>query len=89
MKRNFLFFDANRKGFDDGKGNDVSLGEHLDYVSNYGGTPDCWDSLENATYTEMKAYIAKLDFQVYVVDESEMRVIYKSPSKDNSLSMGM
>ncbi|KAA1252613.1 hypothetical protein F0M16_21965 [Vibrio cholerae] len=85
----YLFFDASRKGFDDGKGNDVSLGEHLEYLSAYGGTPDHYDSLENATYAQMKSYVSKLPIQVYVVDELQHRVVYKSPSKENSLSPSM
>jgi hypothetical protein len=51
-KPRFLVFDMSREGkFDDGYGNNVSLEDHLFYLENYGGTPDCGiltDSLQEA-----------------------------------------
>ncbi len=40
--KNYAVFDMSRENqFDDGNGNGVSLEDHVRYVDNYMGTPDC------------------------------------------------
>lgn len=92
-KKEYLLFDAARKN--DYDGNDVtnvSLGEHLDYVYGYGGTPDFFDSVEVASFTQMKSEVARLrkntGMEFYVVDPQKERVVYvaKSKEKNNDLT---
>ena len=73
---NYLLFDADREGFDDGKGNLVSIGDHLDYVDGYCGTPDFWDSLEDMSYQQMRFEVGKMNKNLYVVDQDQMRVVF-------------
>lgn len=71
----YLLFNADREGFDDGEGNLVSLGEHLEYVDNYCGTPDCWSSVD--TDSRNKAMLEAKDsgLHLYVVDGYSYRVV--------------
>jgi len=85
----YLLFDGDRKGFDDGEGNMVSLGKHLDYLASYGGTPDMMDSLEDMSYQQMKMEVMKRNENIFVVDESELRVVYKATKRELDYGMGM
>ncbi|MEH6454858.1 MAG: hypothetical protein V7749_00920 [Cocleimonas sp.] len=73
----YLFFDANpaRKFDTYGYGAEGSLGGHLGYLANEGGTADCWDSTDTAcrfkAMNEAKASMLHL----YVVNESMYRVV--------------
>lgn len=80
----FLFFDADRKGFDDGEGNSVSLGDHLYYLETTGGTPDCYDSLDILNRLKAVDYAKKSGIYTYVVRESDYKVvaIVNKPEKD-------
>lgn len=78
----YLLFDADRRGFDDGEGNDVSLGEHLDYVDNYGGTPDFWDEIKDVSYQQMKFEVGKMNKNLYVVDQDTNRVVYHAKERE-------
>jgi hypothetical protein len=75
----YLFFNADRE-FDDGEGNEVPLGRHLDYVLE-GGSPDCWDTFEgtrNAAIAEAKMS----NLPLYVVDDCSFRVVAKVNMED-------
>jgi len=39
----FLFFIANKQ-YETETGEPCTLGDHLEYVDTYMGSPDCWDS---------------------------------------------
>ena len=71
----YLFFsaDKNRK-FDtlDGQG---TLGEHLEYLDNFGGTPDFWDSTDTASLSKAKTQAAESGMHLYIVNESMYRVV--------------
>lgn len=71
----YLFFNADPdRRFDDGEGNDVSLGEHLEYLATYGGTPDCWDSFEGPRARAMRE-ARESGLHLYVVDTDNYRVV--------------
>ena len=71
----FLFFNADRDGFDDGEGNLVSLGDHLDYLANQGGTPDCWSSTETESLAKAKLEAMESGLHLYIVCEYKHRVV--------------
>lgn len=73
---NYLLFDATRKGFDDGDGNMVSLGKHLDYVNDYNGTPENFDTLEDLSFNQMKFETGRMSQHIFVVEEERMRVVF-------------
>lgn len=77
----YLLFDKDRDGFDDGEGNNVSLGEHLDYV-NSGGTPDCWMTVDGSRNEAIKE-AQNSGMSMYVVCEDMLRVVaeVKSPAE--------
>lgn len=91
----YLLFDATRDGFDDGNGKMVPLGDHLDYVDNYLGTPENFDVLENISFAQMKFETGKMNQHIFVVDEEQMRVVYiandpkleKKAESDSEFSM--
>jgi hypothetical protein len=71
----YLLFNASRDDFDDGQGNEVSLGEHLDYLANAGGTPDCWSSVEGNSRVDALNKARESGLHLYIVDESMLRVV--------------
>ncbi len=71
----YLFFDATRSDFDDGEGNPVSLGSHLDYLDNYGGTPDMWSHSETDSRLKAISEANESGLHLYIVDESNYRVV--------------
>jgi hypothetical protein len=73
----FLFFDATpNKVFDTyGYGFEGSLGGHLEYLANEGGTPDCYDSTNSESRTVAMKEAAKSGLHLYVVNESMHRVV--------------
>jgi len=73
----YLFFNGTNEGFDDGEGNMVSLGEHLDYLDEWGGTPDCYWSF-TGSYVGAKAEALAEGFPVCIVDATTNRVVYKA-----------
>lgn len=73
----YLFFNANRKDdWDiDGKGTEGTLGEHLKYLDNYGGSPDCWDSTDTDNRNKAIQEASESGMHLYVVDENSYRVV--------------
>jgi len=67
----YLLFSASRKEFDDG----MSLGEHLDDLAKFGGTPDCWDSIETDNRTVAITKARDSGLPLYIVDETLCRVV--------------
>jgi len=53
----------------------VSLGAHLDYLDNYGGTPDMWSSTESDSRLKAIREAEDSGLHLYVVDESIYRVV--------------
>lgn len=72
----YLFFsaDKNRK-FDKGDGTEGTLGEHLEYLDNEGGTPDCWDSTDTDSRNKAISEAKDSNLHLYIVDESSYRVV--------------
>lgn len=66
----YLLLNADNTGFDDGEGNEVSLGEHLDYVNDFGGSPDCWGSVEADNRNTAMREARESGLHLYVVDEN-------------------
>ncbi|MEZ9708716.1 hypothetical protein AB4254_08595 [Vibrio breoganii] len=83
----YFVFVLSREGFDDGNGNLVSLGDHLEYLKNEGGSWDMDASLEATDYQSMKTEVRNSfpNARIAVVDESQMRVVYISRGKRKSL----
>ena len=53
-----------------------SLGDHLDYLDTWGGTPDCWDIVDG-TLNEAKQAARESGLEeMYIVDEYTCRVVY-------------
>lgn len=73
----YLFFSAekNQKFDADGTGREGTLGDHLDYLANEGGTPDCWDSTDTDNRRVALDEARESGLHLYVVDESLMRVV--------------
>lgn len=71
----YLLFNADKTGYDDGEGNEVSLGEHLEYVNNFGGSPDCWDSVDTDNRNIAMRQARESGLYLYVVDERQCRVV--------------
>jgi hypothetical protein len=71
----YLFFEANRTNFDDGKGNEVPLGDHLDYLRSQGGSPECFDSCDEDNRTVAMTKARTTGLHLYVVDEDDYRVV--------------
>jgi hypothetical protein len=73
----YLFFNADRgDDFDtDGEGTEGTLGEHLEYLDNYGGSPDCWDSTDTDSRTKAIHEARESNMHLYVVDEYTYRVV--------------
>lgn len=70
--RSFLLFI--NKQYETEEGEPCTLGEHLEYIGDYMGTPDCWSSVEGSKWDAHKeARESGLD--IYIVDELLMRVI--------------
>jgi len=69
----FYFFNANKQ-YEDEEGNPITLGEHLDYVDNYLGTPDCWDTFTGHRSSAMNEAKAS-GLELYVVDAVSCRVV--------------
>jgi len=76
MSGRYYLFDGSREGFDDGEGGSVTLGEHLDYIFSYSGTPDCYDVYEGSEF-QVKKYAREQNFPVYIVCTTQERVVYK------------
>lgn len=71
----YLFFIADKDRCfetDSGMG---TLGDHLDYLANYGGTPDCWDSSDTCSRTEAMRIAKESGLHLYVVSETMLRVV--------------
>lgn len=73
----YLFFDATpNKVFDTyGYGFEGSLGGHLEYLANEGGTPDFWGSSDSKSRRVAMDEASKSGLHLYVVDESIYRVV--------------
>ena len=72
----YLFFIADKgKQFDRGDGTEGSLGEHLEYVSEFGGTPDSWDSVDTKSRIAAMNEARSSGLHLYIVDESSYRVV--------------
>lgn len=55
---------VNKSTLDDGEGGAVSLSEHMDYVLNCGGTPDCVDirNLRHESLEEIEEHYPQRDY---------------------------
>lgn len=82
---NYAVFDMSREGvFDDGEGNGVSLEEHVDYVHNYLGTPDCGifcDTIVEAFQEGKDCFGSREGFAVVDIDEGH--IIEIVPAENN------
>jgi len=73
----YLFFSADKnQTFDaNGEGKQGTLGEHLDYLSRFGGTPDCFDSCDTDSRQVALTKARESGLHLHVVDENKMRVV--------------
>lgn len=71
----YLFFDADREGQFDTENGQGSLGEHLDYLANSGGTPDCYDAIDADIASVAIAQARKTGLHLLVVDYNALRVV--------------
>jgi len=71
-----LFFNADSNDFYDVcEGDDISLGEYLDYVDTYVETSNCWSN-SNAEFRAKAFYEAAGSIlNPYIVDEDTLRVV--------------
>ena len=69
--KSYLLFNIENEGFDDGNGNRVSLKEHLAYVNNYSGTPDCWDSIETDNIVDVVTQAQQSNLHIAIVCEDD------------------
>ena len=79
MNKNLLIFLLERKDYDQG-----SLDNHLAYLSKWGGTPDCMDSVDVYVdgYNQMVEEIKKDGVDVAVVDEATLKLLETHTFKD-------
>lgn len=69
----YIFFLADKQ-YETENGAPCSLGEHLDYCDQTGGTADCWDRFDGTRKRAMnEATESGLD--LYIVDEANFRVV--------------
>lgn len=73
----YLFFEADpKRKFDTyGHGVEGSLGGHLEYLEQEGGTPDCFDSTDTDCRSEAMNQAESSGEHLYVVNESMYRVV--------------
>ena len=70
----YLLFNADRK-FDDGYGGEVSLKDHLHYLSTSSGTPDSWDIVETDNISEVVEQAKASQLPLYIVDDCNYKIV--------------
>jgi hypothetical protein len=95
--KTYILFDATRKSFDDGKGGEVSLGNHLELVEKEGISYDSFDEIEAENPTRARLQAIETGLHLHIVDEEHLRVIgivndpervkEKAKNQDNDFSM--
>ena len=69
----FLLFIADKQ-YTTEEGEPCTLGEHLDYVDEWSGTPDCWDGVDGSIH-DAKHAARESGLDLYIVDASIYRVV--------------
>lgn len=73
--KNYLLFNADPdRKFDTGE-SVGTLGDHLEYLDDFGGSPDCWDAIEATSRTNAMMQAVESGLHLYVVDETLLRVV--------------
>ena len=88
--KDYLLYSAEKGAkFDDGEGNGVSLGEHLEYVYSEGGTPDCFDIISANSLIQAKIKAKESGLHLYIVDCDSCRVVGRvnEPQIEDEMSM--
>lgn len=85
MEKEYLLFNMERTGFDDGYGKEVNLEAHLLYLKTNLGTPDCWSSVTTDNVVDVIKEAEKSGLHIAIVDVYDnYKIIGYSKPEDDS-----